>query len=95
MDEAVICPNCGCQTSNKKSIKNDESSLGIAAKILMIISCVMTGWLLIPLAWNIPMTILVSNKLKNHQPIETGLKVCVLLFSNMISGILLLCMKDE
>ncbi len=41
------------------------------------------------------MTIAVSNKLKNKEPISVTLKVCTLIFVNTVSGILLLCMNDE
>ena len=50
---------------------------------------------LIPLAWILPMTISVSKKLKNNQPIGVGFKVCTLLFVSMISGILLLCRTEN
>ncbi len=71
------------------------SGLATAAKILMIISTVITGFYLIPLAWCIPMTIMYSNKLKTGEPISTGFKVCVLLFVNTIAGILMLCDKEN
>lgn len=50
---------------------------------------------LVPLAWCIPMTVVVHRRLRDKQPIGTGFKICVLLFCNVVSGILLLCMKDE
>lgn len=95
LDEAIICPNCGCQVGVIKSpTKDANAGLGLAAKVLMIISCVAFGWALIPLAWMIPMTVSVSNKLKSGEEISVGLKVCTLLFVNVIAGILLLCMDD-
>ena len=33
--------------------------------------------------------------MKYNQPVGTGLKVCALLFVNLIGGILLLCRSDE
>ncbi len=45
----------------------------------------------IPLAWCLPMTIVCFNKTKRGEPIGVGFKVCVLLFVNMVAGILLLC----
>ncbi len=50
---------------------------------------------LIPLAWCIPMTISLSKKVKNREPISTAFKVCTLLFVNIISGICLLCAKND
>lgn len=49
----------------------------------------------IPLAWMLPLTINVHNKSKNHEPIGVGIKVCTLLFVNVVAGILLLCANDE
>ena len=109
-DKAVICTKCGCLTDlgEKMNLGQQNSSpkaktssgcssntLGLVAKILMIISTVICGLYLIPLAWMLPMTICLSKKLKNNQPISVGFKICILLFVNTISGILLLCMKDE
>ena len=92
-DEAVMCPGCGCAVkSAQPRTSSDVSSVGTAAKVFMIISCVMFGWTLLPLAWKLPMTIILSDKLKNGEEITTGFKVCVLLFGNVIAGILLLCM---
>ncbi len=61
--------------------------------ILMLV--IYTVAMLIPLAWCIPMTISVHRKLRDKQPISVAFKVCTLLFVNLVSGILLLCMKDE
>lgn len=49
---------------------------------------------LIPLAWYIPMVIVLSDKIKNKKPISTGFKICTLIFINVIAGILLLCDKE-
>ena len=73
----------------------EVSGLAIAAKVLMIISTVVMGLYLIPLAWCLPMTISYSKKLKRGEPISTGFKVCTLLFVNTIGGILMLCDKSR
>ncbi|MBR6050061.1 MAG: zinc-ribbon domain-containing protein [Clostridia bacterium] len=95
-DAAVICPKCGCAVDGQKTaeVANGEkkfTGLQLAAFILMIISTVSIGWMLIPLAWCIPMTISYYNSIKNGRPVSLGLKVCTLLFVNLISGILMLC----
>ena len=128
-DEALICPKCGCATpkgeevfeinkSNFSSNNNSNETLGLVAKIFMILTCV--GWAafaflnfsvrarygvfvgiswlisgLIPLCWVIPMTIKVHNSLKNGEKLSTAFKVCTLIFANIVSGILLLCMKED
>ena len=100
MEEAVICPHCGCYTNNQK--KNEKpatnsSGLKTAAKIFMIISCISTGLMfllifpLIALAWQIPMTVIYCKKINTNEPVTTGFKVCTLLFVSLIAGILMLC----
>lgn len=49
----------------------------------------------LPLAWCLPLTITVSNKIKNQEPIGIGIKICTLIFVNLIAGILLLCHYDD
>ena len=106
MDEAVICPSCGCaveggylarNTMNKSTaiVGSQPNGLKTAAKILMIIGTVINGLYIIPLAWCIPMTVTYCNKIKNGEPIGTGFKVCSLLFVSLIAGILMLCDNDQ
>ena len=99
LDEAIFCPGCGCTVETpEKNVPADDSTnetLGLIAKIFMIISCVCFGLLLIPLCWTVPMTIAVSNKLKNKEPISVTLKVCTLIFVITVSGIVLLCLIYE
>jgi hypothetical protein len=93
-DEAVICPGCGCGIAQKKT-DGGKDGLAVAAKIFLIIGCIAQGWLLLPLAWCLPITISACNKMKRGEPVGTGLKICSLLFVSMIGGILLLCRSDE
>ena len=108
-DNAVICTKCGCltdagenlklnqgqKTNNVQSTSNSNATLGTIAKVFMIISTVILGLYIIPLAWMLPMTLNLSKKLKNNEPIGTGFKVCILLFVSSIAGILLLCMRND
>ena len=96
-EEAVICVKCGCNISqgSKSTEKNGNDGLAVASKIFLILGCIAQGWLLIPLAWCLPITISICNKMKNGEPVGAGLKVCSLLFVNLIGGILLLCRSDE
>ena len=97
MEEAVICPKCGCYTQNKsiniqqKSCESSVSGLKTVAKIFMIIGCVAMGLWFITLAWTIPMTINYCNKIKTGEKVSTGFKVCTLLFVSLIAGVLMLC----
>ena len=94
-DEAVICPGCGCAVSNEKSEKGGNDGLAVASKIFLILACIGQGFLILPLAWCLPITISICNRMKRNEPVGTGLKVCALLFVNLIAGILLLCRSDE
>lgn len=71
-----------------------SDGLATAAKVFLIIGCVFQGWLLLPLAWMLPITITIFGKMKRNEPIGTGLKVCALLFVNLLGGIFLLCHQD-
>ena len=75
-------------------VVDDQSGLKTAAKVFMILGCISFGWTLIGLAWSIPMTVTVFHRFRDNEPVGTGLKVCTLLFLNVIAGILLLCVKN-
>ena len=94
-EEAIICPGCGCAIAEEKKGKGGNDGLAVASKIFLILGCVAQGWLLLPLAWCLPITISICNKIKNNEPVGAGLKVCALLFVNLIGGILLLCRSDD
>lgn len=101
MDEAVICPKCGCYTSNfnqqakpTASSASKNEGLKTAAKIFMILGCIFMGFAIIPLAWTLPMTLSYCDKVKRGEKVGTGFKVCTLLFVSMIGGILMLCDND-
>ena len=104
-DDAAFCNVCGnamnsapenpAPTYAPPVQQKEESGLAKAAKILMIISTVVMGLYLIPLAWCLPMTISYCKKLKNNEPVSMAFKICTLLFVNTISGILMLCDKDN
>lgn len=81
--------------SERQTLNEDRSTLGTIALVFAIISCVIMGFALFPLAWAVPMTVSMSRKLKNGQPISVGFKVCTLLFLSNVSGILLLCMPEN
>lgn len=71
-----------------------SDGLSTAAKVFLIIGCIAYGWMLLPLAWTLPITITIFGKMKRNEPIGTGLKVCALLFVNLLAGIFLLCHQD-
>ena len=71
-----------------------DDGLVTVAKVFLILGCIGFGVFLIPLAWCIPITVSIFRKLRSGEEIGVGLKVCTLLFVNLIAGILLLCMED-
>lgn len=74
--------------------KRGKENMKLAAFILCLLSTIATGWLLIPLLWYVPMTIIVYKAYKGESELSTGFNICVLLFVNLIAGILLLCDND-
>ncbi len=98
-------------TSGTTQTASGTQSSGIkTAVIFLIISCVfcvinalvdafLVSYLdaivdLVSLCWLIPVTLFVSKK-KSANQISTGAKVCILLFCNTISGIVLLCSDKD
>ncbi|MBR7132673.1 MAG: hypothetical protein IKD04_03990 [Clostridia bacterium] len=61
-----------------------------AAKIFIIIGMIVGFWYILPLIFG---GIALSKMKKNE--LTTGWKICVLLFVNILAGILLLCMPNE
>lgn len=97
-EEAVVCVKCGRSVEAEKPAvvkKSGNDTLATVVKVFLIIGCIAQGWTLLPLAWCLPITISIFNAMREGRPIGTGLKVCTLLFVNLIAGICLLCMNDD
>lgn len=69
---------------------SQDETLRLINFILCVISCVASCWLLVPLAWMIPMTVHSWGIYKGTKPNTTAFGVCTLIFLNVIGGILLL-----
>ena len=92
VDEAVVCPKCGCMVENRQAVVAEEMpGIRTAAKIFMILGCVLMGMWLIPLCWTLPMTLSYCGKIKTHRHVSTGFKICCLLFVSLVGGVLMLC----
>ena len=93
-DSAIFCDACGVQLENSEPPKKTISGLRKATRIFMLLDTIFWGIAIIPLAWSIPMTVSYFRKVKNHQPVGLGFKICTLLFVSEIAGILMLCDND-
>ena len=83
-DEAVVCPQCGCATSEGEKVfgeakpaNNSNATLALVAKIFMIISCVLTV-----------LTALINVITYANSDVENA---GIMLVSSIIGGLLPLC----
>ncbi|MCD8040209.1 MAG: zinc ribbon domain-containing protein [Clostridia bacterium] len=96
-DKAVMCPHCGAATdvaataapAANPNAKKRSTGVALAAKVFIIIGMVFGCWMILPLIFG---GIALSQMGKGKPSV--GIGVCVLLFCNLIGGILLLC-SDE
>lgn len=102
-DDANFCTHCGKQVKNLNNEpivirqRKDKEPTGMqtAAYVFMIIATVIYAFLLIPLAWCIPMTVSYHKHIKNDEPVDVGFKVCTLLFVSVLAGIFMLVDDGE
>lgn len=76
-------------------MSSTDQSLRLAAFVFCVISAVASCWLIIPLAWMIPMCVRSWGVYKGKKPNTTAFDVCTLIFVSIISGILLLCSRKD
>jgi ABC-type methionine transport system permease subunit len=77
-------------------VTNDQDTmLRLIAFIFNIITTVTTAWLIIPLAWMIPMTVISYGIYKGTKQNTVTFAVCTLIFVNLVSGVLLLISKKD
>ena len=78
-----------------KQKAESDRTLRLIAFILNIVSTVSVGWLLIPLAWMIPMTVISYGIYKGTKKNTSAFGVCTSIFVNLVSGILLLVSRRD
>ncbi len=76
-------------------LTDTDRTLRLIAFILNLITTIACCWLLVPLAWMIPMTVHTYSLYKGTRANTVGFGVCNLLFLNLVAGILLLCSNKE
>lgn len=74
---------------------SQDRTLRLIAFILNILSCIGWGWLIFPLAWMVPMTVMSWSVYKGKRANTVAYGVCTLIFLNLISGILLLVSNKD
>lgn len=75
--------------------QDNEATLRLVAFIFNIVTTVSVGWLIIPLAWMIPMTVISYGIYKGTKDNTVAFGVCTLIFVNVVSGVLLLVSKKD
>lgn len=94
----LTCASCGISAVSCLiiglyfTVNGAYNDVGMACGVGMIVMAICS---LIALAWVIPLTVYVFRRTKARAPVSTAAKVCILIFVNVISGILLLCMKES
>lgn len=95
---AAYCPSCGTNLYEHNQplppsgeLSGASQALRAVAFGLMVLSTVVLGFAIIPLAWCLPMTIYYYGVLRDNKKVSMGFKICTLIFVNPISGILMLC----
>ena len=72
-----------------------DRNLRLVAFIFCILSLVGSCWLIIPLAWMIPMSVISWGIYKGTKANTVAFGVCTLIFCSLVAGILLLCSNKE
>lgn len=72
-----------------------DRNLRLVAFIFCILSLVGSCWLIIPLAWMIPMSVISWGIYKGTKANTIAFDVCTLIFCSLVSGILLLCSNKD
>ncbi len=72
-----------------------DRNLRLVAFIFCILSLVGSCWLIIPLAWMIPMSVISWGICKGTKANTVAFDVCTLIFCSLVAGILLLCSNKD
>lgn len=83
------------ETNPAPVAQDNDKTLRQVAFILNLVTTIGVGWMLIPLAWMIPMTVISYGIYKGTKKNTTTFAVCTLIFVNLVSGILLLLAKKD
>lgn len=73
----------------------NDRTLRLVAFVFCILSLVSVGWLIVPLIWMIPMTVISWGIYKGTKPNTVAFGVCTLIFLSLVAGILLLVSRKD
>ena len=88
-------PAYGIPTPAGYYMSESDRNLRLAAFVLNVLSTIGACWLIIPLAWMIPMTVHSWRLYQGERRNTTGFAVCDLIFCSVIAGILLLISQRD
>lgn len=93
VDSQMVPPNPSYTPYPQMS--SQDRTLRLVAFIFCAISLAGWCWFIIPLAWMIPMTVRTWNIYKGTRPNTVAFGVCSILFTNLVTGVLLLVSKKD
>ena len=103
-DNDTICSFCGTEFVTKANSatfnsiaatsKGGGSKYSSLIKTYMVLGTILRIIFFIPLFWTIPMTIYAFRHLDMEEKIPKSFKICTLLFTSIVAGIIMLLDKD-
>lgn len=105
-NDAAFCSTCGKAVYNGEQQnarpyaqnvrQNDYETMKTVINVFLILACVIMGIATfgIALAWCVPMTLKIRERMRAGVPVGIALKVCTLIFVSTVAGILLLVLQD-
>lgn len=76
-------------------VSESDKTLRMVGFIFNLLGLLSVCWLIVPLAWMIPMTVHSWGIYKGTKPNTVAFGVCDLIFLSLIGGIFLLCTKKD
>lgn len=93
--QAYQQPVAPVQTAALYPMTDTDRNLRLVAFIFCILSLVGSCWLILPLAWMIPMCVISWGIYKGTKANTVAFDVCTLIFCSLVGGILLLCSNKD
>lgn len=88
-------PTGGATCYPQTAVSETDRTLRMVAFVFCILSTIATCWLVIPLIWMVPMSVICWRIYQGTKPNTVAFDICTLIFLSMIAGILLLISKKD